>query len=319
MLEEVEGSSMSNRIRVALFVALILGVVFAYGASPAIAKSPKEDTPAQSPKEDTAAQYPKEETAARNPKEDAAAQNPTGDVATQSPKEDTAAQNPTGETAAQNPTEDMAQTKPGEYTDTFPPEPYSSTGTNPYFKLEPGYRLVLKGKEEGKMVNLAITVLDETKVVDGVETRVVEERETKNGRLSEISKNYFATGQQTNNVYYFGEDVDFYNKKGKVVNHEGSWLSGVDGARYGLIMPGTVEVGQRYYQEVAPGVALDRAEHVSKSADVNTPAGRFRNTLKVRETTPLEPDVEEFKWYAHGVGLVKSGLLKLRKYVYLGT
>jgi hypothetical protein len=292
MLEEVEGSSMSNRIRVALFVALILGVVFAYGASPAIAKSPKE------------------ETAARNPKEDAAAQNPTGDVA---------AQDPTGETAAQNPTEDMAQTKPGEYTDTFPPEPYSSTGTNPYFKLEPGYRLVLKGKEEGKMVNLAITVLDETKVVDGVETRVVEERETKNGRLSEISKNYFATGQQTNNVYYFGEDVDFYNKKGKVVNHEGSWLSGVDGARYGLIMPGTVEVGQRYYQEVAPGVALDRAEHVSKSADVNTPAGRFRNTLKVRETTPLEPDVEEFKWYAHGVGLVKSGLLKLRKYVYLGT
>jgi hypothetical protein len=311
---------MSNRIRVALFVALSLGVAFAYEASPAIAKSPKGETAAENPKGDAAAENPKGDTPSQTPKEDTVSQTTKKEsAAIQSPKRDTAVQSPKEDTPAQNSTGDTAQTKPGEYTDTFPPEPYSSTGTNPYFRLEPGYRLVLKGKEEGRKVNLAITVLDKTKPVDGVETRVVKERETKNGRLAEISKNYFATGQQTNNVYYFGEDVDFYNKKGKVVSHEGSWLSGIGGARYGLIMPGTVEVGQRYYQEIAPGVALDRAEHVSKTADVNTPAGRFRNTLKVRETTPLEPKVEEFKFYARGVGLVKAGKLELTNYGYLGN
>jgi hypothetical protein len=156
-------------------------------------------------------------------------------------------------------------------------------------------------------------------LVDGVLTRVVEEREEKDGKLYEVSRNFFVIGAQTNNVYYFGEDVDFYNKKGEVISHEGSWRSGVDGAKYGLQMPGEIRVGQRYYQEVAPKVALDRAEHVSKTARVNTQAGRFRNTLKVRETTPLEPKVEEFKFHAKGVGIVKDGAVKLVSYGYSGT
>jgi hypothetical protein len=55
-------------------------------------------------------------------------------------------------------------------------------GRNPYFILEPGYRLVLKGGNE----QLVITVLDETKMVEGVSTRIVEERETKAGSLVEV-------------------------------------------------------------------------------------------------------------------------------------
>jgi len=79
-------------------------------------------------------------------------------------------------------------------------------------------------------------------------------------------------------------------------------------------MPAKAREGQRYYQEVAPGVALDRAEHLSLNADVKTPAGNFRNVLKVRETTPLEPNVEEFKFHAKGVGLIKDGPVKLTCY-----
>jgi Concanavalin A-like lectin/glucanases superfamily len=52
---------------------------------------------------------------------------------------------------------------------------------------------------------LTITVLNETKMVDGVETRVVEERETKGGKLKEVSRNYFAISKRTNDVFYFGE------------------------------------------------------------------------------------------------------------------
>ena len=185
----------------------------------------------------------------------------------------------------------------------------SSTGRNPYFILEPGYQLVYeRGKER-----LVITVLDETKLVDSVETRVVEERETKAGKLVEISRNYFVISKRTNNVYYFGEDVDIY-KNGKVVSHESAWLAGVKGAKFGLMMPGKVTLKERYYQEIAPGAAMDRVEAVSLSERVRTPAGEFENCLKLEETTPLEPGVKDYKYFAAGIGMVQDGALKLVKY-----
>ena len=183
------------------------------------------------------------------------------------------------------------------------------TGRNPYFILEPGYFLVLrKGNEE-----LTITVLDETKKVDGVETRVVEEKETKNGKLVEISRNFFAISKRTNSVYYFGEEVDIY-EDGKVVSHEGAWLSGVKGAKFGLMMPGTPLVGGRYYNEIAPEVAMDRAEIVSMKETVETIAGTFKNCLKIEETTPLEPGNKEYKYYAPGIGLINDANAELVKY-----
>ena len=116
---------------------------------------------------------------------------------------------------------------------------FVNVGKNSYFILEPGYQLVLKDEK----ATLTITVLNDTKIVDGVETRVVEEREEANDRLTEVSKNYVAIDKTTNSVYYFGEDVDNY-KGGKVVNHRGSWLAGLNGAKFGLMMPGKPEVGR---------------------------------------------------------------------------
>ena len=183
------------------------------------------------------------------------------------------------------------------------------TGRNPFFILEPGHQLVFEDDSE----KVFKTVLDETKVVDGVECRVVEERETKKGKLVELSRNYFAISKRTNSVYYFGEDVDEY-KDGKVVGHSGSWLAGRNGAKFGLMMPGVPLLKGRFYQEVAPKVALDRAEIIGLGVTVKTPAGEFKNCLKVEESTPLEPGKKEYKVYAPGVGLVQDGDLKLVKY-----
>ena len=184
-----------------------------------------------------------------------------------------------------------------------------ATGRNPYFILEPGSQLVLEGPGAERLV---VTVLDETVTVDGVETRVVEERETKDGQLVEVSRNFFAISGR-NDVYYFGEDVDVY-KNGKVVNHEGAWRSGVNGARFGLMMPAAPRVGAKYYQEVAPKLAMDRAEIVSLDVSMTTPAGTFARVLKIEETTPLEKGAREFKCYAEGVGLIQDGSLKLVKH-----
>jgi hypothetical protein len=194
------------------------------------------------------------------------------------------------------------------YTDTFRVDDWASTGANPFFILEPGHVLVLEGGGE----KLTITVLDETRVVDGVTTRVVEEREEKEGRLVEVSRNYFAISKRTNDVCYFGEDVDIY-KDGDLVSHEGAWLSGANGARWGLMMPGTPLLGARYHQEIAPDVAMDRAEIVGVRETFETPAGRFEGCLKVEESTPLESG-REHKYYAPGVGLLRDGKMLLTRH-----
>jgi len=184
-----------------------------------------------------------------------------------------------------------------------------STGRNPFFVLEPGYQLTL---EDGK-TRLVITVLHETRTVAGVDTRIVEERETENGVPAEVSRNLFAISTRTNSVFYFGEEVDVYTD-GKIANHEGAWQAGANGATFGLMMPGVPLLKARYFQEIAPKVAMDRAEIVSLSVAMKTPAGAFTNVLKIDETSPLEPIVKESKYYARGIGLIQDGSLKLVKY-----
>jgi hypothetical protein len=176
----------------------------------------------------------------------------------------------------------------------------SDLGQNPYFILEPGYRLTF---EHGKDT-LVITVLEETKQVDGVTTRIVEERETSGGQLAEVSRNYFAIDKVTKDLYYFGEDVDEY-KDGKVTGHSGAWLSGVSGARFGLMLPGTPKSGDKYYQEQAPKIAMDRAEILSVTESAKVPAGSFAKVLHTRESSALEGGSED-KWYAPGIGLIKD-------------
>jgi uncharacterized Fe-S cluster protein YjdI len=186
-----------------------------------------------------------------------------------------------------------------------------TTGRNPYFVLEPGHQLVL----EGGNTKVQITVLDATRTVDGVLTRVVEEKEWKDGKLHEIARNYFALCEQTKDVYYFGEDVDFY-ENGKVVKHDGSWLAG-NGNSAGLFMPGTPKVAMKYYQEIAPRVAMDRAEIVSLNDTCKTPAGTFSNCLKLKEGSAIELAAAEYKYFAPSIGFIGDETLRLTRHGFI--
>jgi hypothetical protein len=170
-------------------------------------------------------------------------------------------------------------------------------GRNPYFPLTPGLKIHLSDGSE----TVVFSVLDETKIVDGVETRVVEERETEDGELVEISRNYFAADRTNGDVYYFGEDVDIY-EDGKVVSHDGAWLAGVKGVKFGLIMPGKPGVGDRFYLEDAPG-AVERVEIVDLDATLETPLRSFGKVVYCREDDVLDGGVSH-KWYAPGIGMV---------------
>src|SRR5260370_16145390 len=80
-------------------------------------------------------------------------------------------------------------------------------GSNAWFNLTPGYCLFYKNGNDTD----TLTVLDETKWIDGVETRVIEDREMKGGVLVELTRDYYAIDSVTNDVYYFAKDVVVYN------------------------------------------------------------------------------------------------------------
>ena len=109
-----------------------------------------------------------------------------------------------------------------------------------------------------------------------VRARVMEEFETEDGELEEISKNYIADCNPMHDVYYFGEDV--FDGDGKPLPD--AWLAGKDGARPGILMPDRAYLlGSRYFQEFAPN-AKDRGEHTSMGFEVDVPAGLSRTASR---------------------------------------
>lgn len=192
---------------------------------------------------------------------------------------------------------------------------FITTGRNTYFILEPGYQLVLEGIEGNDTTRLVVTVLNEIKKIGRVETRIVEENESVNGNTVEISRNFFAFCKQTGSIYYFGEEVDIY-KDGAIVSHDGAWIAEGNN-KAGIALPGLVLLGSRYYQEIAPGIAMDRAEIISVNGILETPAAKYTHVLKIEETTPIEPKDISYKFYAPGIGLIKDGDLLLKKYGFL--
>jgi len=170
---------------------------------------------------------------------------------------------------------------------------------NPWFPLPVGRHWTYR---EGN-VRTVVTVTRQTRLMaDGVVARVVHDESRERGVPVEITDDYYA--QDTNGtVWYMGEATTAF-EKGKPPSTEGSWEAGVDGAQPGVIMPAHPRVGMAYRQEYLKGHAEDRAKIVSRNERVRTPLRRFRHTLMTLETTPLEPDVLEAKFYARGVGVV---------------
>jgi hypothetical protein len=200
----------------------------------------------------------------------------------------------------------------GEFTSTFRIEDctFLTEGSSPFFPLIEGQVLTLAGEVDGVLEELVITTTDQTITIGSVVTRIVEERHTEDGELVEVSRNFFAHCAENNSVFYFGEDVDNY-EDGEIVNHNGSWQAGQGGATAGVIMPGLPLLGARYFQEVAPGIALDRAEVFRVNGDAQTPFQHFTGVLVTKETTPLEPGVVELKKYAPGIGIIADADLRL--------
>ncbi len=207
---------------------------------------------------------------------------------------------------------------------------FTTWGHNPYFPLRPGHQVVLEEGEE----RVVITVLRDTKVInlDGrrIRTRVVEERESENGMVFEISRNFFAVCLKTNDVFYFGEDVFVcdiddtggFDADGRICangdepENPGQWRAGVNGAIPGVIMPGGFLLGSKYFQEVAlADGAADRGENVGMGLEFNENGFDFKGCVKVLDTDSAEGGAScsegDEKVYCPRVGQVIDEDLKL--------
>jgi len=182
---------------------------------------------------------------------------------------------------------------------------------NPYHPLVPGTLSTYEGEVEDDgeslLERVRVFVTFDTRTILGVPCRVVRDTVWVDGVLEEDTFDWYA--QDTDgNVWYMGEfSTEYeYNDDGNLTgtNHDGSWEAGVDGAQPGYIMEAVPAVGDAYYQEYYVGEAEDQAEVLSLTEFVSIDFGDFSNVLQTRETTDLEPDVLEHKFYAPGIGLI---------------
>jgi hypothetical protein len=190
---------------------------------------------------------------------------------------------------------------------------FATPKANAYFPLVIGTTSVLRGtRTDGDAVveQDVLTVQGPGPVILGVPTTVVLDEAFVDGVMVERTFDYFAADQD-GNIWYLGEDVtNFrYDDAGKLTgtDDKSAWRAGVNGALPGISLPAAPAVGLTLFQEQAPAdEAMDYAEVVAVGLEITGPAGTFHDVIKTFETSTVEADLREFKFYAPGVGMIRA-------------
>jgi hypothetical protein len=196
----------------------------------------------------------------------------------------------------------------GHYAPAIDAKNFVSTIDNPYWPLKPGtgfHFQGFKGTAEQKDDEI---VTHQTKRILGIDAVAVRDTVSQHGHRIERTLDYYAQDKQ-GNVWYMGED-SFELQHGHFVKASDSWLSGVNGAQPGIIMPADPKKGDRYRQEYyPPGEALDEAHVLGVRGPFTVPYGSFKHALVTSEFSPLEPQTEE-KVYVAGLGEIEEHVVK---------
>ena len=185
-----------------------------------------------------------------------------------------------------------------------------TTVDNTYLPLVPGTTYTYEKETEDGLETVVVEVLEETRVVNGVECIVVRDMVSLEDLLIEDTYDWYAQDDE-GNVWYMGEEVTNYEYDDDdellETNEDGSWEAGVDGALAGIVMWADPVVGESYYQEYWEDEAEDMGMVHSLNVTVELSDDTvYENCLKILDWNSLEPGVIEFKYYAPGVGVVKE-------------
>lgn len=206
------------------------------------------------------------------------------------------------------------------YDPSFEPDDFQTefNNLNPYLPLAPGNKWTYESEDE----TVVVTVTERTKLIEGVTCVVVNDVVTEDDQLVEDTDDWF--GQRTDGtIDYCGEEAKDYEyfdgdlpPLAELVEIEGSFKAGRDGDKSGTLFMGTPVVGAKYRQEWSPSNAEDVAEVLSTNYGFGSDA-RFdplvpeeladlmcgdNDCVVTADTSPLEPDALEYKFYARGVG-----------------
>lgn len=207
-------------------------------------------------------------------------------------------------------------------------DPINPSTLNRFLNLSVGHTYVLRAGEDFEET-VIVHVTDEVREVereeglDPVQCRVVVDavmvREDGEWVVDELTDDYFAQADVGNpmdvesNVYYCGEisrnyEDDYLN------NLDGSFFSGVEYAKAGVLTRQYPEIGQVDRQEYAIAEAEDLVEYVDLNAmldDVEVSedfdfecSGADGDCLKTFDTSALDPESTEFKYYKAGLGFI---------------
>src|SRR5215216_1094839 len=171
---------------------------------------------------------------------------------------------------------------------------------NKWLPLRPGTQLVYEGSaiDDGERISRRVvtTVTDLTKVIDGVRTLVIWERDYTAGQLSEPELAFFAQ-DNTGNVWLVGEYPEEYDEG--EFDKAPAWISGQKGARAGIAMLAEPQLGTPdYAQGFAPPPVdfTDRARVYKMGQQTCTPVECYQNVLVTEEFNPDEPGAFQLKY-----------------------
>lgn len=186
---------------------------------------------------------------------------------------------------------------------TLDPADFVASIDNPYWPMQTGTVWVYREADaSGEQSRVRVEVLPRTKSILGIDATVVHDTVKQRGQLLENTFDWYAQ-DVCDNIWYLGENTREY-ENGEVISREGSWQAGVDGAYAGVALPGEPTPGLEYRQEYYAGQAEDEARVLSIDEQAKVELGHYDNLLMTRDTVPLEPRIQEYKFYAKDVGLV---------------
>ena len=220
-----------------------------------------------------------------------------------------ASQAPTPTGTPSTSTSSVAVTEKDFDADNFPAAPKVD---NRWYPLTPGTQYTLEGEaNRGKGTRphqVVFTVTDLVKMINGVPTVVLWDRDINEGELQEAEL-AFQSQDNDGNVWLLGEYPEEY-EDGKFKGAEDTWLSGLEGAKPGVLMRANPQPGtSSYLQGLAPEIEFQDRAKVSKTGlRTCVPVQCYDDVLLIDEWNPLEPeDGHQLKYFASGVGNVRVG------------
>ncbi len=205
-----------------------------------------------------------------------------------------------------------------EFADNFvdPLEIGITVDPNPWFPLVQGNVWVYESSgldEDGEEVEetVTVTVTEAVKLIEGIPCLVVNDIVVEDGEVIEDTDDWFAQDTE-GNVWYCGEisrNKELFDgdepEVPELVDIEGSWKSGREGAEAGMLLPFFPVVGQVIRQELLLGDAEDVIEIESlEGSESASAASCDGNCLVTLDYTPLEPGELENKYYVSGIGMI---------------